>query len=311
MLQLRESASKVDASGFAHEVEKAANELHGERQRKSIAGGRVTGGLVELHDLHNLAIVSDLHGDIKSLSAILDQINYERFLTDPLNKLVFMGDYVDRGSDSIGVMYAVCRLKVVYPDSIILMRGNHESPAEFPFSSHDLPYKMESRFGADARIIYNKLLSMFRLLTLTVIVKDRLLLIHGGLPTEPAVIASLPESVASAQENHLKDRVLEELLWNDPRPLGGEWEPSRRGIGRHFGVEITKKWLDATKTKAVVRGHEPCQGFRIDHDGAVMTLFSCIDAYPKFKAAYLLLDADQLAGVKDAHDLARCARFLP
>jgi diadenosine tetraphosphatase ApaH/serine/threonine PP2A family protein phosphatase len=310
MLQLRESASKVDAAGFANEVEKAAGALQAERQRKSIAGGRVAGSLIELQDLRKLVIVSDLHGDIKSLFATLDQINYEQFLADPLNKLVFMGDYVDRGSDSIGVMYAVCRLKAAYPDSVILMRGNHESPAEFPFSSHDLPYKMESRFGADAKAAYNKLLSMFRLLTLAVVVKDGLLLVHGGLPTEPAAIANFEESISAAQENHIKSRVLEELLWNDPRPLGGEWEPSRRGIGRHFGAEITRNWLDSTKTKAVVRGHEPCQGFRVDHDGMVMTLFSCTDAYPKFKAAYLALGAEELAGVTNAHDLARYARFL-
>jgi protein phosphatase len=273
-----------------------------------MAGGRVDGGLVKIAKLENLAVISDLHGDSRSLYRVLSEIGYERFLSNPMNKLVFLGDYVDRGSDSAGVMYGVCYLKSRYPDSVVLMRGNHEAPAEFPFPSHDLPYRIQDRFGGRGREVYNKLLSLFRLLTLATIIEHRLLLVHGGLPTEEAE----PESIASAQENHVRSRVLEELLWNDPREIGSEpgWEKSRRGIGRHFGSSVSRRWLDLSNTKAVVRGHEPCQGFRLDHGDTVMTLFSCTEAYPKFKAAYLLLDSGQLAQVNNARDLSRHVRFL-
>jgi protein phosphatase len=73
---------------------------------------------------------------------------------------------------------------------------------------------------------------------------------------------------------------------------------------------VSRKALQAFGAKAIVRGHEPCQGFRLDHDGTVMTLFSCVEAYPKFKAAYLMLDAHQLAKISNAEDLSRCVRFL-
>jgi len=72
---------------------------------------------------------------------------------------------------------------------------------------------------------------------------------------------------------------------------------------------VSQMWLQASNTKAIVRGHEPCQGFRLDHGDAVMTLFSCREAYPKFKAAYLMLGADHLAGVDNARDLSRYVRF--
>jgi diadenosine tetraphosphatase ApaH/serine/threonine PP2A family protein phosphatase len=194
----------------------------------------------------------------------------------------------------------------------VLMRGNHESPAEFPFPSHDLPYRIRERFGNSGRDVYGRLLSMFKLLTLATVVPDRLLLVHGGLPTEDAVIANFHKAIATAQDSHVRSRVLEELLWNDPRRLDGApgWEPSRRGIGRHFGSGITRRWLNATNTKAIVRGHEPCQGFRLDHDDTIMTLFSCREAYPAFKAAYLLLSAIQLHKIGDAKDLVAYVRFL-
>lgn len=312
MLQLRLSAAWAGASDFIQKIEQATAALQAERQMKGIVGGRVEGGLVEIHELENLAVISDLHGDSYSLFRILDEINYEKFLSRPKNKLVFLGDYVDRGSDSISVIYAVCHLKHAYPDSVVLMRGNHESPAEFPFPSHDLPYRIRERFGNSGRDVYGRLLSMFKLLTLATVVPDRLLLVHGGLPTEDAVIANFHKAIATAQDSHVYSRVLEELLWNDPRRLDGApgWEPSRRGIGRHFGSGITRRWLNATNTKAIVRGHEPCQGFRLDHDDTIMTLFSCREAYPAFKAAYLLLSAIQLHKIGDAKDLVAYVRFL-
>lgn len=312
MLQLRLSAAWAGASDFIQKIGQATAALQAERQMKGIVGGRVEGGLVEIHELENLAVISDLHGDSYSLFRILDEINYEKFLSRPKNKLVFLGDYVDRGSDSVSVIYAVCHLKHAYPDSVVLMRGNHESPAEFPFPSHDLPYRIKERFGNSGRDVYGRLLSMFKLLTLATVVPDRLLLVHGGLPTEDAVIANFHKAIATAQDRHIYSRVLEELLWNDPRRLDSApgWEPSRRGIGRHFGSGITRRWLNATNTKAIVRGHEPCQGFRLDHDDTIMTLFSCREAYPAFKAAYLLLSAIQLHKIGDAKDLVAYVRFL-
>jgi len=281
--------------------------LQAERQKGIIAGGKVSGGLVEISELKGLAVISDLHGDSKSLYRILSEINYEKFLSDPMNKLVFMGDYVDRGSDSVGVLYSICHLKKTYPDSVVLMRGNHEAPAEFPFSSHDLPYKLEKCFPDRSKEVYYKVLSMFTLLALAVVIRQRLLLVHGGLPTEEIELGS----IAAADQNQARGRALEEILWNDPRQLSEPgWEESRRGVGRHFGSIISRRWLQASNTKIIVRGHEPCQGFRLDHDDIVLTLFSCREAYPKFKAAYLMLDSGQLAAANNAKDLSNYVRFL-
>ena len=117
--------------------------------------------------------------------------------------------------------------------------------------------------------------------------------------------------MATANENNIRSRVLEELLWNDPRNIEGPicWEASRRGFGRHFGSAVSRRWLELTGTKVVVRGHEPCQGFRIDHDGLVLTLFSCKIPYPLFKAAFILSSADQLDILNDARDLSHFIRL--
>lgn len=309
MSQISRLSATAGPSEFSQVLDQGMLALREERKRGTIAGGTVTGSLVEISDFDGLAIISDLHGDSKSLFRILDGIGYEKFLSNPKNKLVFLGDYVDRGSDSIGVLYAVCYLKHAYPDSVVMMRGNHEAPAEFPFSSHDLPYKMEDRFGEGAKAIYSKALSLFKLLTLAAVVQNRLFLVHAGLPT--GAVGDYRQAIATAQESHVKDRVMEELLWNDPRPIeDGEWEPSWRGIGRHFSSAVTEKWLARTGTRVVVRGHEPCHGYRVDHRGMMLTLFSCREAYPNFGAAYILAGRNDIDSMKNADDLARFVKKL-
>ncbi len=312
MLQLAESAENADASEFMDLVRQANFTLQSERRRKSIAGGDLSGGLLEIYELENLVIISDLHGDSKSLFRILSEINYKQFLSEELNKLVFLGDYIDRGKNSLSIIYSICYLKSTYPNSVVLMRGNHEAPAEFPFSPHNFPYEIQDRFGNRWREIYKDTLSMFRLLTLATVIKQKLLLVHGGLPTEEAAAANFRESISFAQESQVINSVLEEILWNDPLQIdeNRSREKSRRGLGRYFGPSVTRTWLQATDTTAVVRGHEPCQGFRLDHDNRVMTLFSCMGAYPNCAAAYLILNAAKLSAIENGKDLSVHVRFL-
>jgi diadenosine tetraphosphatase ApaH/serine/threonine PP2A family protein phosphatase len=296
---------------FEAAVDRAIGVIIEQKRSGIMAGGKISGTLLELSEVNNLVVVSDVHGDYECFSQILNEINYASYLSDPRNKLVFLGDYVDRGSNSVAVLYSVCQLKAEHPDSVIPMRGNHEAPSEFPFTSHDFPSQLADRFGeAAAKPIYRKTLLFFKELIIAAIVADRLLLVHGGLPTQE-LISNYRTLLSTAQENHMKNSVLEEVLWNDPRPVDSVagWENSRRGIGRHFGEEITKRWLEVSGTKCIVRGHEPCPGFRIDHDGRILTLFSSRTPYPSFKAAYLSMAGTDLQSIRDARDLVPFVKY--
>lgn len=78
-----------------------------------------------------LLIHGDLHGDIRSLVAWVDWLNRNGYLRDfrltrPDTRMVFLGDYTDRGLHGIEVLYTLLRLKVENPDQVWMVRGNHE-----------------------------------------------------------------------------------------------------------------------------------------------------------------------------------------
>ncbi|MDR2461031.1 MAG: serine/threonine protein phosphatase [Deltaproteobacteria bacterium] len=67
--------------------------------------------------------VGDIHGCRQKLDLLLDKLDW-----NPENEeeLVFLGDYIDRGPDSFGVVETVLSLKQEYPRLVTTLKGNHE-----------------------------------------------------------------------------------------------------------------------------------------------------------------------------------------
>jgi Calcineurin-like phosphoesterase len=69
---------------------------------------------------HRLLAVGDIHGCLEQLQGLLDRV-----APTPEDRLVFLGDYIDRGHDSPGVIDFLLELREQYPQSVFL-QGNHE-----------------------------------------------------------------------------------------------------------------------------------------------------------------------------------------
>lgn len=83
-----------------------------------------------------VALRGDMHGDIHSLLKFLVYLQKEGYtshedgfkIINKKFKLIFLGDYVDRGIYGVEVIYAILRLKIANPEQVFLVRGNHEDP---------------------------------------------------------------------------------------------------------------------------------------------------------------------------------------
>lgn len=67
--------------------------------------------------------IGDVHGSLQQLQALFDLIEKECAAYEP-RKFVFLGDYIDRGPNSKGVIDFINVLSV--DEEVICLRGNHE-----------------------------------------------------------------------------------------------------------------------------------------------------------------------------------------
>jgi len=104
--------------------------------------------------------IGDIHGSLSKLEDLVSKINPSRH-----DNLIFLGDYIDRGEDSEGVIDFLIGLSKT--SSCIFLRGNHEemfldfleygSNKMLYFSSGGLKtinsYLYPSRFGSHSQVV--------------------------------------------------------------------------------------------------------------------------------------------------------------
>jgi protein phosphatase len=272
------------------------------KENGTIGNQNVLGRLVKLKPVGKALIVGDLHGDLESLIDILRNSSFlDRMEQGGQDTLIFLGDYGDRGQYSEEVYHTILKLKLLFPAALVLMRGNHEGPRDLAWSPHELPLELQMKFGAKWKDAYTKIRELFACLYSAVFVEDRYLMIHGGPPE-----AETLEDLAFAHKMHPNNRFLEDMLWSDPDEIVEEVAPSVRGAGRIFGKSVTRRVLERLNARILVRSHEACEeGFRIDHEGRVLTLFSRKGA-PYYNAHAAYLEVSLNAKVDSAHELIPC-----
>jgi diadenosine tetraphosphatase ApaH/serine/threonine PP2A family protein phosphatase len=212
-------------------------------------------------------VVGDIHGNIDILLRIFENHGYP-----PHRAYLFLGDYIDRGSNSCEVIILLYSLKVCFPDRVRLLRGNHEvgQMAEV----YGFCRECQRRFGAE---IYGAVIASFAALPLAATLA-RNFCVHGGI--SPRLQTADDVARIAKDFSEFGDNLASDLLWSDPRPDVGEFEVSPRGCGRLFGEDAVSQFVEQTGIcDRIIRAHESCEdGYDWPFsEPTVLTLFSSCD----------------------------------
>ncbi|VDM30359.1 unnamed protein product [Hydatigera taeniaeformis] len=227
-----------------------------------------------------IKVCGDIHGQYDDLLRLFELCG----LPDKVNYL-FLGDYVDRGRQSLETICLLFCYKLRYPTRFFLLRGNHESQAVSRI--YGFFEECRKRFSVK---LWRTFIDAFSCLPVSAIIENQIFCCHGGLSPEMLT----PELTSLAD---LKRKIREivrpcdvpdcgllcDLLWSDPwylesvgdgrEPRG--WEPSERGVSYMFGPDIIDRFLDRFNLDLICRAHQVVEdGYEFYANRSLVTIFS-------------------------------------
>jgi hypothetical protein len=116
-------------------------------------------------------ICGDIHGQYPDL---LRMFEFGRF--PPESNYLFLGDYIDRGKQSLEAIMLLLCFKIKFPENFFLLRGNHEaSQINRIYGFYD---ECKRRYNVKLWKLFN---DCFNCLPFVGIVEEKIICMHGGL----------------------------------------------------------------------------------------------------------------------------------
>ncbi|KPP62546.1 hypothetical protein Z043_119264 [Scleropages formosus] len=219
---------------------------------------------ITLKEAEKITICGDTHGQYYDLLNIFELNG----LPSPTNPYLFNGDFVDRGSFSVEVIFTLFGFKLLYPDSFHLLRGNHET--DNMNQMYGFEGEVKAKYTAQMFQLFSE---VFQWLPLAQCINSKVLVMHGGLFSEDGVTL---DDIRKIDRNRQPpdSGPMCDLLWSDPQPQNGR-SISKRGVSCQFGPDVTERFLSENKLQYIVRSHEvKSEGYEVTHSGKCITVFS-------------------------------------
>jgi len=228
-----------------------------------------------------VVFVGDTHGDLEATEKII-----RRYLK-PENRLVFLGDYVDRGPASLENINLLLEQKIEHSDSLYLLMGNHEGYAMGSFHPADFWEGLD----AELRRLYGEALSR---LPLAVSTPNGIIALHGALP-DVSRLEDIDRIKPGSAEWH-------QITWGDwqeraGKSLGIDSYTGRPQFGRGWFHEI----MSRLGKRVLIRSHQPDAPPTM-YGGRCLTIFTS-SAYRREVSERTIALVDLKKPVKSADDI--------
>lgn len=218
-------------------------------------------------------VCGDIHGQINDLIRIFKRVGIPG--TTPY---LFLGDYVDRGENSIDVITLLLAFKIKYPFNIFLLRGNHEC--------HDVneiySFKEECifKYGEFGNSIWKMFNTVFQWLPLVALVENKILCLHGGISKSFFTEINSLDQLNNLRREDLftvaEQGLVCDLLWADPNEDNEnvDWQINERGCSFLFGKGTVNNFCHKFNIDLVVRAHEVQNNGYKFYSEKLVTVFS-------------------------------------
>ena len=236
-----------------------------------------------------ISILGDIHGQYSDLLRLFEYGGYP-----PKSNYLFLGDYVDRGKQSIETISLLMSYKIKYPENFFLLRGNHE--AEIVNRLYGFYDECRRRYSIK---LWKQFTEMFNWMPVAALIDDKIFCVHGGLSPEMKSIEQLydiqrPTDVPNSG-------LLCDILWSDPSPDVEKWGENERGVSFVFSKEVVQQFLDDNCLDLVCRAHQVVEdGYEFFADQTLVTVFSAPDYCGEYSncASMMIVDDKLMCSFK-------------
>jgi serine/threonine-protein phosphatase PP1 catalytic subunit len=215
-------------------------------------------------------ILGDIHGQFGDMLRYFDMSNVDK------SSYLFLGDYVDRGKQSLEVMTLLLALKVKRPENIFLLRGNHECASITRiYGFYD---ECKRRFNIK---LWKQFCDVFNCLPVAAVIDERIFCCHGGLSPE---LTHLDTVRRIQRPTEVPDTgLICDLLWADPDKDISGWAENDRGVSFCFGPDAAASFLTQHGLDLIVRAHQVCEdGYEFFANRRLVTVFSAANYFGEF-----------------------------
>jgi serine/threonine-protein phosphatase PP1 catalytic subunit len=229
-----------------------------------------------------LKICGDVHGQYYDLLRVFE---YGGFPPD--SSYLFLGDYVDRGKQSLETICLLLAYKIKYPQSFFLLRGNHESAS----INRIYGFYDECRRRYNIKL-WKTFTDCFNCLPIAALIDDRILCMHGGLSPELSNMEQIRNIMRPMDVP--ESGLVCDLLWSDPDKDVQGWGENERGVSFTFGNEIVSNFLRKHDLDLICRAHQVVEdGYEFFSKRQLVTLFSAPNYCGEFDNAAALMNIDE------------------
>ncbi|VDM31670.1 unnamed protein product [Hydatigera taeniaeformis] len=229
-----------------------------------------------------LKICGDIHGQYYDLLRLFE---YGAF--PPEANYLFLGDYVDRGKQSLETICLLLAYKIKYPENFFLLRGNHECASiNRIYGFYD---ECKRRYNIK---LWKTFTDCFNCLPIVAIIDEKIFCCHGGLSPD---LLNMEQIRRIMRPTDVPEQgLLCDLLWSDPDKDVSGWGENDRGVSYTFGTDMVAKFLQKHDLDLICRAHQVVEdGYEFFAKRQLVTLFSAPNYCGEFDNAGAMMSVDE------------------